>query len=176
MPEYDFTAPRLFVDAPLQEGGTVVLERNQSNYLGNVLRLDAGDQVLVFNGRDGEWTARIETLNRGKATFRPETLLRAQADDTNLWLAFALLKRDTTDLLVLKATELGVAALLPVITERTNAGRVNLDRLRTMFAIHFAFEAKHTRLFLAHIAATFLALPARVPCCPASWRRPIASA
>ena len=59
MPELDFRAPRLFVDAPLSEGGTVALERDQSNYLGNVLRLSAGDTILVFNGRDGEWQAQI---------------------------------------------------------------------------------------------------------------------
>ena len=59
MPELDFRAPRLFVDAPLGAGQSVALERNQSNYLGNVLRLSAGDTILVFNGRDGEWQARI---------------------------------------------------------------------------------------------------------------------
>ena len=59
MPDYDFRAPRLFVDAALSAGATVPLERNQSNYLGNVLRLVAGDAVLLFNGRDGEWRAEI---------------------------------------------------------------------------------------------------------------------
>ena len=53
MPQHDFRSPRLFVDAALASGETVALERNQSNYLGNVLRLAAGDTILAFNGRDG---------------------------------------------------------------------------------------------------------------------------
>ena len=67
MPEFDFNAPRLFVDAPLKAGQTVPLERNQSNYLGNVLRLAAGDTILVFNGRDGEWQAQIAGRKRPDA-------------------------------------------------------------------------------------------------------------
>ena len=64
MPDLDFRAPRLFVDAPLSGGGRITLERNQSNYLGNVLRLSAGETILVFNGRDGEWRAAIEGRKR----------------------------------------------------------------------------------------------------------------
>ena len=65
MPEFDFRAPRLFVDAPLHEGQTVALERGQSNYLGNVLRLGAGDTILVFNGQDGEWRTAIAGRSHG---------------------------------------------------------------------------------------------------------------
>ena len=106
-------------------GIAVEATAGQAHYLGTVMRRAVGETVRLFNGHDGEWAARIETLNRGKATFRVEALVRAQAGDTDVWLVFALLKRDTTDLLVQKATELGVATLLPVITERTNAARVN---------------------------------------------------
>src|SRR5258707_12025007 len=67
MPEFDFSAPRLFVDAPLMAAQTVALERNQSNYLGNVLRLAAGENILVFNGRDGEWQAQIVGRKRPDA-------------------------------------------------------------------------------------------------------------
>jgi 16S rRNA (uracil1498-N3)-methyltransferase len=123
---------RLFVEPPLAPGIAVEATAGQAHYLGTVMRRAMGETVRLFNGHDGEWSAHIETLNRGKATFRLEALVRAQADDTDVWLAFALLKRDTTDLLVQKATELGVAALLPVITERTNAVRVNMDRLRSI--------------------------------------------
>src|SRR5260221_13024119 len=63
MPELDFRKPRLFVDAPLAAGETAALERGRSNYLGNVLRLSAGDTILVFNGRDGEWQASIAGRN-----------------------------------------------------------------------------------------------------------------
>jgi 16S rRNA (uracil1498-N3)-methyltransferase len=123
---------RLFVEPSLAAGIVVEATAGQAHYLGTVMRRAVGETVRLFNGRDGEWAARIETLSRGKATFHLETLVRTQAGDTDIWLAFALLKRDTTDLLVQKATELGAAALLPVMTERTNAVRVNLDRLRSI--------------------------------------------
>jgi len=97
-----------------------------------VMRRAVGDAVHLFNGRDGEWACRIVSLSRGKASFAAETLVRPQAGDTDLWLLFAVLKRDSTDLVVQKATELGVSTLIPVFTERTNAGRVNLDRLRAI--------------------------------------------
>jgi 16S rRNA (uracil1498-N3)-methyltransferase len=85
--------------------------------------------VVLFNGRDGEWQARIGTLRGDRGSFVVANRLRAQAPEADIWLAFAPLKRDATDLVVQKATELGVAALLPVTTARTNTGRVNLERL-----------------------------------------------
>ncbi len=93
------------------------------------MRRGPGDRVLLFNGRDGEFSARIETIRRDRASLRVEHRTRMQAAEPDLWLAFALLKRDATDLVVQKATELGVAALLPVITERGNTHRINADRL-----------------------------------------------
>ncbi|HVY17286.1 MAG TPA: 16S rRNA (uracil(1498)-N(3))-methyltransferase [Rhodopila sp.] len=123
---------RLFVTPPLAPSVLIEATENQAHYLGTVMRRSPGDDIHLFNGHDGEWSARIETLGRGKGLFRVDRLLRPQAGDTDVWLAFALLKRDTTDLVVQKATELGVAALLPVVTERTNAARVNEDRLRAI--------------------------------------------
>jgi 16S rRNA (uracil1498-N3)-methyltransferase len=123
---------RLYVEAPLADGTTIEATEGQAHYLGSVMRRAVGDTVHVFNGSDGEWAARIATLSRGKVTLAVETPIRPQAADTDLWLMFAVLKRDTTDLVVQKATELGVSTLLPVFTERTNAGRVNLDRLRAI--------------------------------------------
>jgi 16S rRNA (uracil1498-N3)-methyltransferase len=123
---------RLYVDAELEAGNTVEGTEGQAHYLGGVMRRAVGESVHLFNGRDGEWACRIATLSRGKAAFGVEALVRAQVGDADLWLAFAVLKRDTTDLVVQKATELGVSVLLPVFTERTNAGRVNLDRLRAI--------------------------------------------
>lgn len=123
---------RLFVEADLASGSAVAATEGQAHYLGGVMRRAVGDTVHLFNGRNGEWACRIASLSRGKAVFAVETLVRPQAEDADLWLAFAVLKRDTTDLVVQKATELGVSALLPVFTERTNAGRVNLDRLRAI--------------------------------------------
>ena len=123
---------RLFVNAELAAGNTVAASEGQAHYLGGVMRRATGDPVLLFNGRDGEWSSRIASLSRGKASFAVEALVRPQEDDEDFWLVFAVLKRDSTDLVVQKATELGVSAVQPVFTERTNAGRVNLDRLRAI--------------------------------------------
>jgi 16S rRNA (uracil1498-N3)-methyltransferase len=129
MPDYDFSAPRLFVDAPLTEGLTVALERDQSNYLGNVLRLAAGDAVLVFNGRDGEWRAEIA------ARKRPDSLIiraqtRPQDHLPDLTYAFAPLKHARLDYVVQKAVEMGASCLQPVITRHTQVSRVNGERMR----------------------------------------------
>ncbi len=123
---------RLHTEADLTDGAFIEATEGQAHYLGGVMRRSIGDSVRLFNGRDGEWDGRIATLSRGKARFTAETQVRPQAGDEDLWLMFAVLKRDTTDLVVQKATELGVSVLIPVFTERTNAGRVNLDRLRAI--------------------------------------------
>jgi 16S rRNA (uracil1498-N3)-methyltransferase len=123
---------RLHVGASLAAGQTIEATAEQAHYLGSVMRRAAGDAVRLFNGRDGEWDGRIAALGRGKASFTVEVLVRPQAEDADVWLMFAVLKRDQTDLVVQKATELGVSALLPVFTERTNAARVNADRLQAI--------------------------------------------
>ncbi len=123
---------RLYVEPTLTAGAAIAATEAQAHYLGGVMRRAVGDAVRLFNGQDGEWSGHITTLARGNATLVAETLARPQASDLDLWLLFAVLKRDTTDMLVQKATELGVSRLLPVFTERTNAGRVNLDRLRAI--------------------------------------------
>ena len=97
MPEHDFRSPRLFVDAPLGAGASVSLERDQSNYLGNVLRLGAGDSVLVFNGRDGEWRAAIS----GRKRADPRTITtqtRAQDSRPDVTYAFASLQHAWLDI------------------------------------------------------------------------------
>lgn len=129
MPDLDFRAPRLFVDAPLSEGASVALERNQSNYLGNVLRLAAGETVLVFNGCDGEWRAAIEGRKRPDglvivAQTRPQDRL------PDIAYVFAPLKHARLDYMVQKAVEMGVSALRPVTTRFTQASRVNVERMR----------------------------------------------
>jgi 16S rRNA (uracil1498-N3)-methyltransferase len=132
---------RLHVAAALAEGGTVAVAPAQAHYLGDVMRRGPGDVVLLFNGRDGEFSARIETVQRHGASLCVEHRTRAQASELDLWLAFALLKRDATDLVVQKATELGVAALLPVLAERGNTHRMNTDRL-TAIAIEAAEQCE----------------------------------
>jgi 16S rRNA (uracil1498-N3)-methyltransferase len=129
MPEFDFRAPRLFVDAPLQEGARIELERNQSNYLGNVLRLSAGENILVFNGRDGEWRAEIEGRKRPDgltivARTRPQDRL------PDIAYVFAPLKHARLDYMVQKAVEMGASRLQPVLTRHTQVSRVNVERMR----------------------------------------------
>lgn len=129
MPSHDFRAPRLFVDAPLVQDARVPLDRDQSNYLGNVLRLAAGAEVLAFNGRDGEWQAAIEGRKR------PDTLIilqqvRPQDRLADLAYVFAPLKHARLDYMVQKAVEMGAAALQPVLTRFTQASRVNTERMR----------------------------------------------
>lgn len=164
------TEPRLFVDTALRAGAAFALAPAQAHYLGTVLRRGPGDRLRLFNGRDGEWQARLDTLRRDRATVVVDACLRPQVEETDLWLAFALLKRDATDLVVQKATELGAAALLPVLTARTNAGRVNEDRLRAI-AIEAAEQCE--RLTLPRIAAP-VALAALLDAWPAD--RPLFAA
>lgn len=129
MPSHDFRAPRLFVDAPLAQDARVELDRDQSNYLGNVLRLAAGAEILAFNGRDGEWQAALEGRKR------PDGLVilqqtRPQDQLPDLVYVFAPLKHARLDYMVQKAIEMGAAALQPVFTRFTQATRVNTERMR----------------------------------------------
>lgn len=96
------------------------------------MRRGPGDAVLLFNGRDGECEARIESIRKDRASFTVQTRTRAQTTDPALTLVFAALKRDTTNLVIEKATELGATRIQPVFTERTNAGRLNLARLEAI--------------------------------------------
>ena len=129
MPEFDFRAPRLFVDAPLKAGETVALERNQSNYLGNVLRLAAGESILVFNGRDGEWRAQIAGRKRPDALVIV-TPTRPQDRLPDIAYVFAPLKHARLDYMVQKAVEMGASSLRPVLTRHTQVSRVNSERMR----------------------------------------------
>ena len=129
MPELDFRAPRLFVDAALNEGARIELERNQSNYLGNVLRLSAGESILVFNGRDGEWQAQIDGRKRPDGlTIVART--RTQDRLPDIAYVFAPLKHARLDYMVQKAVEMGASALQPVLTRHTQVSRVNVERMR----------------------------------------------
>jgi 16S rRNA (uracil1498-N3)-methyltransferase len=129
MPQLDFRAPRLFIDGPLSAGATVGLDRNQSNYLGNVLRLAAGETVLVFNGRDGEWQAAIAGRKRpDNLTMLART--RPQDHLPDVAYVFAPLKHARLDYMVQKAVEMGAASLQPVITRFTQVSRVNSERMR----------------------------------------------
>jgi 16S rRNA (uracil1498-N3)-methyltransferase len=129
MPQFDFNQPRLFVDAPLAAGENVTLERSQSNYLGNVLRLAAGDSILVFNGRDGEWQASIVGRKR-RDSLAITARTRPQDRLPDLTYLFAPLKHARLDYMVQKAVEMGASRLQPVLTRFTQVSRVNGERMR----------------------------------------------
>ena len=130
MASYDFSAPRLFIEAPLAAGGRVPLERAQANYLLNVLRLKPGAATLVFNGRDGEWRAEIAQEGRKSAELRLEAQVRAQTASGDLLYLFSPLKHARLDYMVQKAVEMGASALKPAFTRRTQTSRINLERMR----------------------------------------------
>jgi 16S rRNA (uracil1498-N3)-methyltransferase len=124
------STPRLFVDQPLADGAMLTLDGAQANYLGNVMRLKAGDPVRLFDNVSGEWLAEVIDAAKRNITLRLTDKLRAREDVPDLWLLFAPIKKGPIDWLVEKATELGAARLQPVITRRTIVDRLNLDRLR----------------------------------------------
>jgi len=121
---------RLYVEHGLTGGAGFDLDRQQAHYLRHVMRLGAGDTVHLFNGRDGEWRGVIAIAGRAQASVTPLERVRDQRAGPDLWLAFAPVKRARIDLIAEKATELGAAAIIPVMTENISVSRVNLDRLR----------------------------------------------
>ncbi len=123
---------RLFI-APSPDfaaGDTFPLSPEQGRYLTSVMRLGVDDEVLLFNGRDGEWTARIHEVGKKAVRLQLLTRTRPQTVTQPLILAIALIKRARLETVVEKATELGVSAIQPVITRRSNADHTNIDRLR----------------------------------------------
>jgi 16S rRNA (uracil1498-N3)-methyltransferase len=120
---------RLYVTADLGENRTVALDEGPSHYLLHVLRAKAGNRVLLFNGRDGEWLAQIAQAAKRGVTATCLNRTRPQSAGPDVWLAFAPVKKTPADYLVQKATELGVSVLLPVFTRRTIVTRVNLERM-----------------------------------------------
>jgi 16S rRNA (uracil1498-N3)-methyltransferase len=137
--------PRLFVRKPLAQWTEIELDGAPAHYLGNVLRLKAGAEVLVFDGSSGEWLAKIVLARKGRLKLSVEHKTREPETIPDVWLAFAPVKRTQTDWLVEKATELGVARLLPVMTQRTVAERVKLERLESI-AIEAAEQCGRTML------------------------------
>jgi 16S rRNA (uracil1498-N3)-methyltransferase len=133
MARYDFSTPRLFVEDDLVDGGTIVLDKPRHNYLANVLRMRAGDRLLVFNGRDGEFAARL-ALEGKRAALSLDARTRAQEPRPALRWLFAPLKHARLDYMVQKAVELGVGSIEPVITRRTQVSRVNIERMRANVA------------------------------------------
>jgi 16S rRNA (uracil1498-N3)-methyltransferase len=129
MARHDFRSPRLYLDEPLKAGGEIIPAKPQGHYLRDVLRLRAGDDVLLFNGRDGEWRARLALAGRGVSLAIAEQT-RPQTPAGDLHYLFAPLKRARLDYMVQKAVEMGASRLAPVITRHTQSERVNIARMR----------------------------------------------
>lgn len=137
--------PRLYVEQPLADGAALTLDGPAANYLGAVLRLSEGAQVKLFDDSSGEWLAEITQASKKRVSLRIVQHLREREQVPDLWLLFAPVKRGRIDWLVEKATELGVARLVPALTRRTIVDRVNTDRLRS-HAIEAAEQCERTAL------------------------------
>jgi 16S rRNA (uracil1498-N3)-methyltransferase len=129
-PRIDSPSQRLFIDQPMQEGAEIALDKAQSNYLLNVLRMRPGDGLLVFNGHDGEWRAVLGGSGKKSAVLTIGSQTRAQPLPADLWLCFAPLKSARLDYMVQKAVEMGASRLVPVLTRRTQVSRLKHERMR----------------------------------------------
>jgi 16S rRNA (uracil1498-N3)-methyltransferase len=145
----------------LSEGAEIPATPAQAHYLGTVLRQSPGAPLRLFNGEHGEWLARLAAIRKDRATLAVESLLRPQSPEPDLWLLFAPLKRDATDLVVQKATELGASEIRPILTARTNTARLNPDRLR---AIATEAAEQSERLTVPRMAD-----PLPLAACLAAW-------
>lgn len=123
------SATRLFVEQDLAAGAVVGASADQAHYLRSVLRMKGGEPVVLFNGRDGEWTATVDGLGKGWASLKVGSKRREQTSSPDLWLLFAPIKRARHDFLIQKATELGCSRISPVLTRRTQVERVKQERL-----------------------------------------------
>ncbi len=121
---------RLYVEQPLGQAQSLVLDRAQAHYLFAVMRLVVGDRLFVFNGRDGEWCAEVTSAGKRQGILTAQSQTRQQQDPPDLWLLFAPIKKQRTDFIVEKATELGASRIAPVLTDHTNAERVKIERLQ----------------------------------------------
>jgi 16S rRNA (uracil1498-N3)-methyltransferase len=121
---------RLHVTQDLAQGRPVSLDDKQAHYLRNVLRLEVGASLFLFNGRDGEWRGRIAALTKKQVVIEAEAQTRPQDTPNDIWLLVAPVKKDRLDYLAQKATEMGVGTLWPVITARTQGGQLKPERLQ----------------------------------------------
>jgi len=126
------SAPRLFVEFALSEGCSFQLEGSHAHYLGKVMRVKAGDVIILCDNQTGEWAAKIDAVAKRRVDLTTTTRLREREDVPNLWLCPALLKKDRFDQVLEKATELGAARIQPVITRRCVADKLNAERARTI--------------------------------------------
>ena len=160
---YDHRTPRLFLEDPLCDGAQIALDRDKAHYLVSVMRLKAGDGVLVFNGRDGEFRAVLEAADRKAARLAIGPQTRPQPQRARVTLAFAPLRHARLDYMVQKAVEMGAGRLMPVFTHHTQPNRINTERMQAnvleaaeqcgILTIAEVLEPKKLDAFLAGAAA-----------------------
>ncbi len=155
------SAPRLFVAGPLAAGASVRIEGNPAHYLARVMRAQPGDTVILCDDATGEWAARVGDVGKRDVVLDVLEMLRPREGVPDLWLCPALLKKDHFDLILEKATELGVAAIRPVLTRRCVADKLNLERARAITT-----EAAEQ---CARTALPALAEPVRLAALLADW-------
>ncbi|MCB2047068.1 MAG: 16S rRNA (uracil(1498)-N(3))-methyltransferase [Novosphingobium sp.] len=126
------SAPRLFVAEPVSAGASFEIEGNQAHYLGKVMRVGQGDAVVLCDNATGEWLATVAAVGKREVTLTVERQLRKREQVPDFTLCAALLKKDRFDMVLEKATELGAARILPVLTRRCVADKLNLERARAV--------------------------------------------
>ncbi|MCB2088413.1 MAG: 16S rRNA (uracil(1498)-N(3))-methyltransferase [Sphingomonadaceae bacterium] len=124
------SAPRLFVQDALSAGASVTISGNPAHYLARVMRVKEGDSVVLCDDQTGEWAARVISTGKRDVDLHIVEMLRPREDVPDFTLCAALLKKDRFDMVLEKATELGVARIQPVITRRCVADKLNLERAR----------------------------------------------
>ena len=164
---------RLFVSNRLSEGQLLDVNQDQAHYLTRVMRLTTGNFVRIFNGQDGEWLGSISTVTKRSLTINPTQQLRSQQQEPALWLYCAPIKKAHFEYMIEKATELGVAAIQPILTARTQIREVNSDRCHAI-AVESAEQSErltipsiHAPLLLKNCLAT--GLPEFTPIVCAEW-------
>lgn len=155
------SAPRLFVTGPLAQGAAVSVEGNQAHYLAKVMRIAEGDAVILCDDITGEWAARVVSTGKRAVVLEPAEKLREREDVPDFWLCPALLKKDRFDLVLEKATELGVRGIRPLVTRRCVADKLNLERAHAVVT-----EAAEQ---CARTALPELAAPVRLDALLADW-------
>jgi len=155
------SAPRLFVRGPLAGGAQVTVGGNQAHYLAKVMRVAEGDAVVLCDDLTGEWSARVVAAGKRDVVLEPVERLREREEVPDFWLCPALLKRDRFDLVLEKATELGVRAIRPMISRRCVADKLNLDRAQSI-VIEAAEQCARTAL-------PELAAPVKLDALLADW-------
>src|SRR6187551_3369885 len=126
------SAPRLFVASPLAKGAPVTLEGNQAHYLARVMRMGEGGIVILCDDVSGEWAAQVISVGKREIVLEPAEMLRPREQVPDFHLCAALLKKDRFDLVLEKATELGVRRVQPVLARRCVADRLNVERARAV--------------------------------------------